>query len=160
MSLPSLWLQLPQYRWQVRLRLTEWWCNTHGGFTGALLRWRLQVHGHKLGYSIAVNRVGPGLRLPHVGTIVCNGDAVLGGRCQVLQGVTLAGNDTGAPVIGREVFLGPNVTVVGHVSVGDGAHIAAGAVVTRDVPPGETWGGVPARQLSTADHARGIDRRA
>jgi serine O-acetyltransferase len=142
-----LLLQMPQYRWQVRLRLTEWWCNTIGGPVGLLLRWRLQVKGHKLGYSIAVNRIGPGLRLPHVGVIVINGEAVVGNNCQLLQGVTLAGNEAGAPTIGNEVFVGPNVTVVGDIEVGDGAQLVAGAVVTRSVPAGEIWGGVPARSL-------------
>jgi acetyltransferase-like isoleucine patch superfamily enzyme len=34
------------------------------------------------------------------------------------------------------------------VHIGDGAVVAAGAVVTKDIPAHEVWGGVPARQLS------------
>ncbi len=102
-----------------------------------------------MGYSIAINRVGPGLRLPHYGTIAINGDSTIGRNCQVLPDVVLGGNDRGAPVIGDDVFVGPGVKVIGDVTVGSGATLAAGAVVTRDVPQGETWGGVPARRLNS-----------
>ena len=47
--------------------------------------------------------------------------------------------------IGHDVWIGHAVTVLPGVTVGDGAVIAAGAVVTRDVPPGETVLGMPAR---------------
>lgn len=49
--------------------------------------------------------------------------------------------------IGRDVWLGAGVTVLPGTRVGDGAIVAAGAVVTRDVPPCEVWGGVPARRI-------------
>ncbi len=54
----------------------------------------------------------------------------------------------GAPItIGRDVWLGCNVVVLKGVSVGDGAVVAAGAVVRADVPAYEIWGGVPARKI-------------
>lgn len=49
--------------------------------------------------------------------------------------------------IGSDVWLGGRVTVCPGVQVGDGAVIAAGAVVTRDVPSGAVVGGNPARPL-------------
>lgn len=41
--------------------------------------------------------------------------------------------------------IGANTTIIGGVTIWDGAIVGAGAVVTRDVPPGETWKGVPAK---------------
>jgi tetrahydrodipicolinate N-acetyltransferase len=55
-----------------------------------------------------------------------------------------------APVVfERGCFVGANVTVLPGVRVGRGAFVAAGAVVTDDVPPGTVAGGVPARVLRT-----------
>lgn len=55
---------------------------------------------------------------------------------------------TQAPiVIGRDVWIGASSVVLSGVSVGDGATIAAGAVVTKPVPTGCTVAGVPAREL-------------
>ena len=53
-----------------------------------------------------------------------------------------------APVtIGNDVWIGTRAVILDGVSVGDGAVIAAGAVVTKDVAPFEIVGGVPARQI-------------
>ena len=49
--------------------------------------------------------------------------------------------------IGRDVWLGATTVFLAGVTIGDGAIIAAGAVVTRDVPPGAIVGGVPAKVI-------------
>lgn len=46
--------------------------------------------------------------------------------------------------IGRDVWLGAGVTVLGGVSIGDGCIVGAGAVVTRDLPAGSIAHGIPA----------------
>lgn len=55
-------------------------------------------------------------------------------------------------VIGSRVWIGANATVLPGVTVGDGAVVAAGAVVTRDVPPANIVGGVPAKKLALQSH--------
>lgn len=59
-----------------------------------------------------------------------------------------AGLENGRPVtIGRNVWIGGGALILPGVSVGDDAIVGAGAVVTRDVPPGATVAGNPARPL-------------
>jgi acetyltransferase-like isoleucine patch superfamily enzyme len=58
------------------------------------------------------------------------------------QGEVLSG-----ATIGREVWLGAHSTVLAGVTIGDQAVIAAGAVVTKDVPSLVMMGGVPAKQI-------------
>lgn len=53
---------------------------------------------------------------------------------------------TPAPIVlGKNVWVGSNATLLQGVTVGDGAIIAAGAVVTKEVPANTVVGGVPAR---------------
>ena len=53
-----------------------------------------------------------------------------------------------APIrIGRDVWIGANAVVLPGVTIGDGAIVAAGAVVTRDVEKRTVVGGVPARVI-------------
>lgn len=48
-------------------------------------------------------------------------------------------------IVGNDVWIGARVTILGGVNIGDGAVIAAGAVVTKNVKPYSIVGGVPAR---------------
>ena len=57
----------------------------------------------------------------------------------------------GGIVIEDDVWLGVGVTVLDGVRIGTGAVVAAGAVVTKDIPPGAIAGGVPARVIGIRD---------
>ena len=73
-------------------------------------------------------------------------DAVLG------DGTTLSPHCevTGGARLGRGVFAGTHACVLPRVSVGDFAVLGAGSVVMRDVPPGTTVIGTPAKKVWTA----------
>lgn len=47
--------------------------------------------------------------------------------------------------IGNDVFIGAHSIICKPVTIGDHAVVAAGSVVTKDIPEGEIWGGVPAK---------------
>lgn len=50
-------------------------------------------------------------------------------------------------IIESNVWLGVNVIVLKGVTIESGAIVAAGAVVTKSIPSGEIWGGIPARKI-------------
>lgn len=49
--------------------------------------------------------------------------------------------------IGNNCFVGARSTILPGVNIGDDCIIAAGAVVNKDIPSGEVWGGVPAQYI-------------
>ena len=51
----------------------------------------------------------------------------------------------GSVKIGERCFIGARTIICNSVTIGDGAVVAAGSVVTKDVPPNTLFGGVPAR---------------
>ena len=67
----------------------------------------------------------------------------VGDHCSLLPGCNVAGQCR----VGDAVTIGMGALVLDNRTVGDGARVAAGAVVTRDVAPGETVMGVPARPV-------------
>ena len=50
--------------------------------------------------------------------------------------------------IGNRVWIGPNVIILHSVTIGDGAVVGAGSVVTKDVPPFTVVGGIPAKIIN------------
>jgi sugar O-acyltransferase (sialic acid O-acetyltransferase NeuD family) len=66
------------------------------------------------------------------------------GRCAaVMPGANLSGG----VVLEEGALVGTGAQVLQYLRVGQGATLGAGAVLTKDVPPGEIWAGVPARPL-------------
>lgn len=76
-------------------------------------------------------------------------ECVLEDGVHVMPGATLAG----LVHIGQCVTIGSNATILPRISIGARAVIGAGAVVTRDVPPGAVMIGVPARVYKVGDAA-------
>lgn len=90
-----------------------------------------------------------------------HGGVTLGDGCQIGHNVVFATLDHGlepadrgttypAPImLGRNVWVGSNATILRGVRIGDNAVVAAGAVVTKDVPAEVIVGGVPARIIGS-----------
>ena len=91
-------------------------------------------------------RIGRKFHIVHPGMIVIHPGAVFGDGCGVMHGVTVGTNmHGGPPTIGNDVFLGAHATVLGEITIGDGARVAANSLVVCDVPAGALAMGVPAR---------------
>jgi len=90
-------------------------------------------------------RLGRGVKQHHVSYL---GDAELGDGTNVGAGTITAnfdGRRKHRTTIGKRVFLGVDTMLRAPITVGDDAKTGAGAVVTRDVPPGKLAVGMPAR---------------
>jgi len=61
--------------------------------------------------------------------------------------ITTAWDNKGDIVIGNDVWIGYEAVIMARVHIGDGAIIAARAVVTKDVPPYTIVGGTPAKEI-------------
>lgn len=90
--------------------------------------------------------IGPGLYIGHVGGIDVE-RCVVGDHCCIAQQTRIGPTTpTGrGPIIGNRVWIGAHARVLGPITVGDGATIAAGAHVSSDVPPHSLVAGNPAR---------------
>jgi len=96
--------------------------------------------------------IGRRVFIDHGVGLVIGETAEVGDECTIYQGVTLGGTSLarGAkrhPTLGRGVIVGANSQVLGGFTVGDGARVGSNAVVLREVPPGATAVGIPARIL-------------
>jgi serine O-acetyltransferase len=91
--------------------------------------------------------------------IVIGEMAEIGDECTIYQGVTLGGTSLvkGAkrhPTLERGVVIGANAAVLGGFTVGAGAKVGSGAVVTKPVPAGATAVGNPARIIEAKADAQ------
>jgi serine O-acetyltransferase len=90
-----------------------------------------------------------GLYIAHpIGTVVA--PKRMGKNCSIIAAVTIGmRNEWEFPEIGDEVFIGAGARVLGGIKVGDQAVVGANAVVIRDVAPGTTVVGIPARAIES-----------
>jgi UDP-3-O-[3-hydroxymyristoyl] glucosamine N-acyltransferase len=61
----------------------------------------------------------------------------------ITEHVVIAGSN----IIEDDVWIAPNASIRGWLTIGKGATVGMGAVVVKDIPAGETWVGNPARKL-------------
>lgn len=94
-------------------------------------------------------RIGRRLFIDHGMGVVIGETAEIGDDCTLYHGVTLGGTTWNKgkrhPTLGKGVVIGAGAKVLGPITIGDGAKIGSNAVVVKDVPPGATAVGIPAR---------------
>jgi acetyltransferase-like isoleucine patch superfamily enzyme len=97
-------------------------------------------------------------------TIVASGEHNYRGVANFPFAAVLKGNvdqDTfskGPVRVGNDVWIGANATILSGVTIGDGAVVAAGSVVTESVPPYAIVGGVPAKIIKYRFPVETIER--
>lgn len=94
--------------------------------------------GAKVGTFVETKQasIGAGAKVPHLAYV---GDASVGERANVGAGVIFVNYDGVAKhhtQVGEAAFVGSNSSLVAPLTIGDGAYVAAGSTVTKDVPAG------------------------
>lgn len=95
--------------------------------------------------------LGPGVKMGHFSYL---GDATVGAEANIGAGTVTCnydGENKHPTVIGEEAFVGSGSMLVAPVTIGRGAKLGAGSVVTHDVPPDSVAYGVPARTKPQPD---------
>ncbi|OGA16584.1 MAG: serine O-acetyltransferase [Betaproteobacteria bacterium RIFCSPLOWO2_12_FULL_63_13] len=103
--------------------------------------------------------IGRRFFIDHGMGVVIGETAEIGDDCTLYHGVTLGGTTWNKgkrhPTLERGVVIGAGAKVLGPIVIGEGAKIGSNAVVVKDVPPGATAMGIPARILhSEKDRSR------
>lgn len=124
--------------WQAGLKLLA-------RFISHIGRWvtGIEIHpGAKIGRRFFID---------HGMGVVIGETSEIGDDCTLYHGVTLGGTSWNKgkrhPTLGNRVVVGAGAKILGPITIGDGAKIGSNAVVVKDVPPGATAVGIPARVL-------------
>ena len=127
----------PIYKFLILLREVEYYKNNSSIINKVifLIKWyHFRKISIKLGYSIPPNCFGPGLSLPHYGTIIVNSNAKIGANCR-LHCCTNIGASAGkieAPQIGDNCYIGPGAILFGDIKIASNVTIAANATVNQN----------------------------
>ncbi len=97
--------------------------------------------------------IGRRFFIDHGMGVVIGETAEIGDDCTLYHGVTLGGTSWNKgkrhPTLGKGVVIGAGAKVLGPITVGAHAKIGSNAVVVKDVPPGATAIGIPARVVES-----------
>jgi serine O-acetyltransferase len=125
--------------WRLGLRWLARWFST-------IARWMTGIEIHP-GATI-----GRRVFIDHGMGVVIGETAEIGDDCTLYHGVTLGGTSWNKgkrhPTLGRGVVIGAGAKILGPILIGDDARVGSNAVVVREVPPGATAVGIPARILT------------
>jgi len=120
------------------------------------LRWLARFISHMARWLTGIE-IHPGATIrrrffiDHGMGVVIGETAEIGDDCTLYHGVTLGGTSWSKgkrhPTLGKGVVVGAGAKILGPITIGDGARIGSNAVVVKDVPPGATAIGIPARVI-------------
>ena len=124
--------------------------------------WKMlyKISAYFLGIDIGPKlKAGGGLYFGHPFGITVNPDAVIGNNVNLHKGVTIGvenrGKRKGTPVIGNNVWIGINATIVGNITIGNDVLIAPNTLVNFDVPDHSIVVGCPGIIKSVSNATEG-----
>ena len=121
---------------------------------GARLRWLARFVSHCSRWLTGIEihpgaTIGRRFFIDHGMGVVIGETAEIGDDCTLYHGVTLGGTSWNKgkrhPTLGKGVVVGAGAKILGPIVIGEGARIGSNAVVVKEVPPGATAIGIPAR---------------
>jgi len=132
---------------------------------GARLRWLARFTSHLSRWLTGIEihpgaTIGRRFFIDHGMGVVIGETAEIGDDCTLYHGVTLGGTSWNKgkrhPTLGKGVVVGAGAKILGPILIGEGARIGSNAVVVKEVPPGATAIGIPARimEAQTAPNGR------
>jgi bifunctional UDP-N-acetylglucosamine pyrophosphorylase/glucosamine-1-phosphate N-acetyltransferase len=148
-----------------------------GAVVGPFARLRAGTHvkaGARVGNFVETKKavIGEGSKVPHLSYI---GDARVGSKTNIGAG-TITCNYDGVnkyqTTIGKRVFIGSDSILIAPVKIGDGAYIAAGSTITKNVPAESLavarshqvnkkgWAAKKRRELAAAAHAKSPKKKS
>lgn len=119
------------------LRYAEYYHNCNSDIFNRILKFyykiKLKRISQKLGFDIPVNTCGPGLSIPHYGTIIINGRAHIGANCRIHACVNIGASRGSkiAPYIGDNVYIGPSAIIFGDIEIANNISIGANSTVNK-----------------------------
>lgn len=125
---------------------------------GHRLRWLARVSSHFTRWITGIEihpgaTIGRRVFIDHGMGVVIGETAVINDECTLYHGVTLGGTSWNRgkrhPTLARGVVVGAGAKVLGPITIGAGAKVGSNAVVFKDVPPGATAVGNPARVIDS-----------
>ena len=105
--------------------------------------WRPGDRYFQISYT---TKIGKGLLIAHPYSTVINAESI-GVNFSCIHCTTLGETDKGRPLIGDNVTLGANVTIIGPVHIGNNVIVGAGSVVVKDIPDNSVAVGNPAKVI-------------
>lgn len=143
------------FRFQYALRL----CQDKGikKFCGLIL-WHFNRTKNFIQIPKNTN-IGYGLYIGHSGPIVINSNTKIGNNCNLSQFTTIGSNSKEGAIIYDNVYIGPNVCIIGNVKIGKNVTIGAGSIVTKDIPENATAVGNYAKVINYNNPGRYIQNK-
>ncbi|OGG59314.1 serine acetyltransferase [Candidatus Kaiserbacteria bacterium RIFCSPHIGHO2_02_FULL_49_16] len=140
------------WKYEILLRKLEYYKNCKSNILlrpyVLYLKYRFHNLGIRLNFEIPLNVCGPGLELPHIGTIIISAKKI-GANCKIHSGVNIGKKHGKSPIIGNNVYIGPGAKIFGGIEIADNIAIGANAVVNKSfLEPNITIAGVPAKKLN------------